>query len=290
MEKEQLRVLVVDDDQGDFEMIRVMLLKAEHQDFRVDWVSSYEEAVDAFDAGGHDVYFVDYFLEDRTGLDVLREARERGIEAPIIMVTGRGGRTVDLEAMGLGASDYLVKGLIDPDILERAVRHALERKEGKRALEERDTWERRAEVPAKPPADTQNAGSYPEPSPSPAAPGDTARFWALFDATGSGVALVSLDGKILKANPPFAGLFAPTSEGAEGSSYLELLEESDREAVAREMEALASGQRTRFEAARRFLTADGSMKWAHTTSILMRNDEGRPDHIMVVTEPTGTEG
>ena len=84
MENEPIKVLLVDDDQGDFEMIRVMLSKNEHQEFKLDWVSNYEEAVDAFEATAHDVYLLDYFLEDRTGLDLLREARDRGITAPII--------------------------------------------------------------------------------------------------------------------------------------------------------------------------------------------------------------
>jgi DNA-binding response OmpR family regulator len=125
VETEKIKVLLVDDDQGDFEMIRVMLANAEHQDFQLDWVSSYEEAIDALKRDEYDVYFLDYFLEDMTGLDLLREARNRGMTAPIIMLTGRGSRTVDMEAMELGASDYLVKGLIDPDALERSIRHAM---------------------------------------------------------------------------------------------------------------------------------------------------------------------
>ena len=130
------RVLLVDDDQGDFEMIRVMLSQAEHGKFKVDWVATYEEALDAFQREAHDVYFVDYFLEDRTGLDLLREAQRRGISAPVIMLTGRGSREVDMEALEAGAADYLVKGLIDPAALERSIRHATERTHAARALKE----------------------------------------------------------------------------------------------------------------------------------------------------------
>ena len=64
METEQIRVLLVDDDQGDFEMIRVMLSQAEHGNYKLNWVSSYEEALDAFKDNQHDVYLLDYFLED----------------------------------------------------------------------------------------------------------------------------------------------------------------------------------------------------------------------------------
>jgi len=117
-------------------MIRVMLSQAEHGQFKVDWVATYEEALDAFEREAHDVYFVDYFLEDRTGLDLLREAQRRGMSAPVIMLTGRGNREVDMEALEAGAADYLVKGLIDPAALERSIRHSLERTQAVRALRE----------------------------------------------------------------------------------------------------------------------------------------------------------
>lgn len=136
VEQDNTKVLLVDDDQGDFEMTRALLSRAEHRDFHLDWVASYEEALDAFQRGEHDVYLVDYFLEDRTGLDLLREAENRGVDAPVIMLTGRGSRSVDLEAMEAGAADYLVKGSIDPELLERSIRYALERHRAARALRE----------------------------------------------------------------------------------------------------------------------------------------------------------
>jgi len=52
------------------------------------------------------------------------------------MLTGRGSRRLDLEAMKAGASDYLVKGRIDPELLERAIRYALERTRSQKALRE----------------------------------------------------------------------------------------------------------------------------------------------------------
>ena len=136
MDVELIRVLLVDDDQGDFEMTRAMLSQAEHVNFKLDWVASFEEALDAFRKAEHDVYLLDYFLEDRTGLDLLREADRRGLDAPVIMLTGRGSRKVDVEAMEAGAADYLVKGRIDPESMERAIRYAIERTRAARALKE----------------------------------------------------------------------------------------------------------------------------------------------------------
>lgn len=136
MDDEKIRVLLVDDDQGDFEMTRAMMSQIDTREMKLEWVSTYEEGLDALEEGEHDVYLVDYFLEDRTGMDLLREARKRSIRAPLIMLTGRGNRQVDVQAMKAGAADYLVKGRIDPELLERSIRFALERSRAEQALRE----------------------------------------------------------------------------------------------------------------------------------------------------------
>ena len=88
MQGERIRVLLVDDDQGDFEMTRAMISEIESRDIDIEWVSSFEEGLDALERDEHDVYLVDYFLEDRSGIDLLREARERSLQAPLIMLGG----------------------------------------------------------------------------------------------------------------------------------------------------------------------------------------------------------
>ena len=137
-----IRVLVVDDDPGDFEMARAIIQNIDdgETDFDVEWASSYAEALNAFDEEEHDVYLVDYFLEDHDGLELVREARRRGMREPLIMLTGRGSKDVDVEAMRAGASDYLVKGRIDPDVMERTIRYSIERVRQQAAL--RDSEER----------------------------------------------------------------------------------------------------------------------------------------------------
>jgi FixJ family two-component response regulator len=73
------------------------------------------------------MYFVDYRLGAKTGLDFLRAAIERGVEEPIVLLTGKGNKEVDIEAMQMGATDYLVKTDLTVDKLERCIRYALER-------------------------------------------------------------------------------------------------------------------------------------------------------------------
>jgi PAS domain S-box-containing protein len=136
VKSEKIRILIIDDDPGDFQMARAMIDAVDRPDteYEVEWASSWQEAAESFQNDRHDVYFVDYFLEDRDGLAVVREARALGVREPLIMLTGRGSHEVDLEAMEAGASDYLVKGRLDPDLLERTIRYALERYQSQRTL------------------------------------------------------------------------------------------------------------------------------------------------------------
>ncbi len=256
MRSGQIRVLVVDDDQGDFEMIRVMLSRARRSDFRVDWVATFEEALDAFEAGDHDVYLVDYLLEDRTGLHLLREAGERGLRQPVIMLTGRAGLGVGVGALETGAAAYLTKGSIDPDDLEQAIDNALQ--------------------------GTRRSGD--EEDDEPFLEGDAARFRAVFKDVSSGIALLGLDGTLLEVNPSFARSFSSTQRGMRALSYRELLAESEWKAIAEEMEAFRRGECSRTEADRAYLCPDGTIRWARAKTTLIRSQEGAPDQLLIVLE------
>ncbi len=140
---EVIRVLLIDDEQEHFEITRALLSSAEHTSFDLDWVVSYKDAIATVATGEHDVYLVDYFLEDRTGLDLVREVQRLELSRPVIMLTGKGDRNVDLEAMRAGAADYLVKGRIDPQTLERSIRYALERQRAAVALREAEARSRK---------------------------------------------------------------------------------------------------------------------------------------------------
>lgn len=129
-----LRVLLVDDDEEDYFIARDLFEDIEHFDAEVEWIDTYEGAIEAFSEERHDVYFLDYHLGARDGLELLQDAISLGVTRPIIMLTGQGGRDVDLEAMKLGAYDYLIKGRITPAQLERSIRYALQHAASTEAL------------------------------------------------------------------------------------------------------------------------------------------------------------
>ena len=72
-----------------------------------------------------DIAFVDYWLGSRDGLSLLREVRDKGIETPVIILTGHGAEDVAVQAMKAGAADYLGKTHVSVETLDRAIRHAL---------------------------------------------------------------------------------------------------------------------------------------------------------------------
>ncbi|MDA1228496.1 MAG: response regulator [Chloroflexi bacterium] len=137
--QEIVKVLLVDDDEDDYMITRDLLLDVEAIEYELDWVSSFEEGKEAIERNQHDIFLIDYRLGTRDGLQLLHESVDGGCTAPIILLTGQGDREVDREAMKTGAADYLVKGQINNILLERSIRHSIERKALERehtALEE----------------------------------------------------------------------------------------------------------------------------------------------------------
>ncbi|HKI16591.1 MAG TPA: diguanylate cyclase, partial [Isosphaeraceae bacterium] len=120
-----LSILIVDDDEDDYFLTHAILVDVYGDQIDVEWISSYEAAIETLLSGRHGVCFLDYNLGARTGLDLLREVLARGCRTPIIMLTGNADREVDVEAMEAGAADYLVKGRFGGLHLERSIRYAM---------------------------------------------------------------------------------------------------------------------------------------------------------------------
>jgi PAS domain S-box-containing protein len=122
-----VRILVVDDDDTDFFIIREYIKGIPNQNFLVDQCRHYDEALSLIRQKKYDLYFIDYRLGAQTGLDLLRNALFQGCDEPLILLTGKGNSAIDHEAMELGAADYLLKSEISSENLDRSIRYALTR-------------------------------------------------------------------------------------------------------------------------------------------------------------------
>ncbi|MEM1095295.1 MAG: response regulator transcription factor [Bacteroidota bacterium] len=58
---------------------------------------------------GYDIVLLDVMLPDKSGFDILREARRSGVDSPVLMLTAKGSQDDKLHGFGLGADDYVTK-------------------------------------------------------------------------------------------------------------------------------------------------------------------------------------
>ncbi len=121
----RIRVLIVDDDEDDFLLTTEHLKEISGRAFDIEWAANYEKGLHRIKECEHDVYIIDYFLGPHTGLKLIREALEAQCEEPMILLTGLDNPEIDVAAAELGAFDYMLKGSLTPDKLERSIRYSL---------------------------------------------------------------------------------------------------------------------------------------------------------------------
>jgi signal transduction histidine kinase len=126
-----LKILVVDDDEIDRIAVHRGLQKAGLK-IELSEASSYAEAlvmltdgVTALRKNYFDCVFLDYRLPDRDGLALIQELQNRDISVPVVVLTGQGDEQIAVQLMKAGASDYLPKSKISPEILETILRNAI---------------------------------------------------------------------------------------------------------------------------------------------------------------------
>ena len=129
-----VKILIIDDDEDDFFITSDYLKQIRDYELQIDWCFRYVDAVKHLENRAYQMYFVDYRLGAKTGLDFLKEAMLHNCEEPIVLLTGKGNKDVDIEAMQMGATDYLIKTELTTDKLERCVRYAMERSSNLKAL------------------------------------------------------------------------------------------------------------------------------------------------------------
>ena len=129
-----IRVLLIDRDRGEYALIGQLLNAIGHGAYELTWCWQPEHAIDAIFSDLHDVVLLDYQGDRASGQAIVAKSMQMGAPVPIIVMTDELDRNVDREAIRSGASDYLLKGRIDSQVLERTLRYAIERKSAEARL------------------------------------------------------------------------------------------------------------------------------------------------------------
>src|SRR6185437_5678939 len=103
---EMQKLLIVEDDQA---VRTTMVTVLELEGYDVEAVSSTREAIHRLEAQTYPIVISDIYLDEKTGIDVLRTARRRNPECVVILMTGRGSMETVRAATEGGAFEYLAK-------------------------------------------------------------------------------------------------------------------------------------------------------------------------------------
>lgn len=127
LQQAPMRILLVEDNRGDARLLKEYLKEAGLSDCIIHHHTRLDEAVRALALEPSDVALLDLGLPDSSGLATLQRFNQSGTLLPVVVLTGLDDEELALEALSLGAQDYIVKGQIDPPVLARTLRYAIAR-------------------------------------------------------------------------------------------------------------------------------------------------------------------
>ncbi len=255
-ESSPVRVLLVEDDEDDYILVRDVLSNLPARCFELNWVKDYDSALDAVSLSSRDICILDYQLGGRNGLELLETIRREGCAIPVIVLTGKGSEEIDLLAMEAGADDYLEKAQITPSLLDRSIRYAIHHRERENALRES---ERRLRA------------------------GD-AQFRRLFDQSPIGAAIVSLDYRLLKANAELCRIVGYSEQELLSMTFPDITYPEDLEADLREVRRILSGEIDQYSLEKRYIHKSGRLIWGRVSVRLIRDVDGKPLYFSPMLE------
>ena len=118
---EKIKILIIDDDEVD----RISLkrsIKSSGFNAEIITATSMAEGLNAVKNQSFDCIFLDYNLPDSNGLDFLKDHKNELNGAPVIVVTSHGDEKLAVEAMRMGACDYIPKIHVTPEGISQSIR------------------------------------------------------------------------------------------------------------------------------------------------------------------------
>jgi len=240
------RLLLVEDNPADHRLVREILSECAHSRFETSHAPSLEAALDLLRSGDFQVMLLDLMLPDASGLDTLIRAHAAAPNLPIIVMTGLDDESLALEAMVAGAQDYLVKGSFDPPLLERSIRYAIGRGQMLLALKESEE-----------------------------------RYALAVQGANDGIWDWSLASGTIYYSPRWRAMLGCTEDELASSpdEWFGRIHPDDVEQVRALLADHIEGRTPCFEAEYRIRHRDGSLRWALSRGLAVRNSPGEACRI-----------
>jgi len=123
---DKIKVLLIEDNPGDIRLLQEMLSRGA---FELECAQRLSTGLEQLATGKPDVILLDFSLPDSMGFDTFVKIHAQAPSVPIIVLSGLDDEALMIQAVRAGAQDYLVKGQVDSNLLVRAMRYAIERKQ-----------------------------------------------------------------------------------------------------------------------------------------------------------------
>lgn len=134
MADKEIDVLFIEDNLGDAKLIQLMLMEAAPNLVSLTHTQTLQQGFEMMQQVEYDVILLDLSLPDSFGIDTLLKLVAREPDVAIVVLTGVDAEELGIQAVQMGAQDYLLKGDVDSRLLMRSIRYALERRQISTAL------------------------------------------------------------------------------------------------------------------------------------------------------------
>lgn len=124
-----IKILFIDREHGEYLLIADILSHVRNVNYELVWCDQLETAASLILSNAFDVVLLDFFWGDVSARDLLNSVKVQANKTPIVIMTDEMEIEVDRDVIRTGAADYLIKGQIDHQLLERTLRYAIERKQ-----------------------------------------------------------------------------------------------------------------------------------------------------------------
>ena len=131
-----IKILLVEDNPADADLLAELLEVSGGVQWELVSVEFLHEAIAHLCKQPFDIVLLDLSLPDSRGLETLTSLREVAPDTAMVVMTGLDDEAIALEAVRLGAQDYIVKGQITTQLLTRTIRYAIERSQTFQMLRE----------------------------------------------------------------------------------------------------------------------------------------------------------
>jgi signal transduction histidine kinase len=131
-----IKILLIEDNLAEARLLKEILKGSQKNEFHLVAVSRLAEAISLLKQTNFDAILLDLTLPDSQGLESLAPLLIAAPKLPIVVLTNTNDDNLALEAVRLGAQDYLIKREVSLDILSRSLCYAIERKQTEEALRE----------------------------------------------------------------------------------------------------------------------------------------------------------